>query len=282
MKKILSLGLVLILTLGLVACGSSNNGASETDNSANANVAGEAGAPANKLEEIKDKGVLVVATDANYPPFDFPAIIDGNQEIVGIDMDIGQAIADDLGVELEIQNVEFSSILAGVETGLYDLAIAGLTYSEERDEVLDFSDPYYQSRFTLTVLKDQEDDFKTLDDMVGKSVGVQTGTVQEQVAQGLEGVEIVSMGNFSDLLLQLKTGAIDSVMSEEPVAELNVLENPDLAVSDIDLDYEVGKMIAAQEGQAELLEEVNKTISKLIDGGKIEEFYQKSLELLEK
>ena len=93
------------------------------------------------LESIKEKGKLVVGTASGYPPYEFIDITSANQDIVGIDMELAQAIADKLGVELEIQDMNFTSLISSIPTHKVDMAIAGISITEERKETMDFSEP---------------------------------------------------------------------------------------------------------------------------------------------
>lgn len=131
MKKLIAIALVLVLALGTLA-GCGNQAATETDSAA------------------KDK--LIMATNAAFPPYEFYE----NETIVGIDADIAAAIAEKLGMELEIQDTEFGSIIAGVQTGKYDMGMAGMTVNEERQKQVEFSDSYATGVQVVIVSEDSK------------------------------------------------------------------------------------------------------------------------------
>ena len=157
MKKLVAVCMALVMALGLAACGGSGS-----SSSAPAASSGAVSAPAasgtsaseaddgiamtggnveeHSVEAIKAKGVLVVTTEAGYAPFEF---LDENDNVVGLDASLAQALADDLGVELDIQNIAFDSVVAEVQAGNADMAIAGLTPNADRKKSVDMSDMYY-------------------------------------------------------------------------------------------------------------------------------------------
>ncbi len=119
----------------LVACQSGSNGSQSA------------------VEAIKQKGKLVVATSPDYAPFEFQSLVDGKNQVVGADIDMAQAIADELGVKLEISSMSFDNVLTSLQTGKSDLAVAGISATDERKEVFDFSIPYYENKISFLVRK---------------------------------------------------------------------------------------------------------------------------------
>lgn len=236
-----------------------------------------------KLEEIKKKGVLVIGTSAAYPPYEFHIIDDGVDTIVGFDIEIAKAIADDLGVELEIKDMNFDAVLTGVTSGMIDLGIAGITPTDERKESADFSKVYYQAKQAVLVKADLSEEFTSAESLYGKTVGVQTGTTQEQIASGLESVNVKSLAKASDLVLELKSEKIDAVMLELPVAASYAKQNRDLAVAQ-SVEFEntdSGSAVVAAKGESELIDAVNETIDKLISEGKIDLYVSEATALAE-
>ena len=108
------------------------------------------------VEAIKQKGKLVVATSPDYAPFEFQALVDGKNQVVGADIDMAQAIADELGVKLEVSSMSFDNVLTSLQTGKADLAIAGISATEERKEVFDFSIPYYENKISFLIRKNPD------------------------------------------------------------------------------------------------------------------------------
>lgn len=267
MKKLLSMFMVLSM-LFLVACSGGNN-------SSDKNL--------NKLEQIKKNGKIVVGTSADYPPYEFHAMINGKDEIVGFDIEIAKKIAEEIGVEIEIQDMGFDAVLAGVGTGIIDIGIAGVSKTKERDEVMDFSNIYYDSTHTVITTASSNESYKSIEDFEGKTVGVQLGSIQEGIAQKeLKDVNIKSVGKVTDLILELKTGIVDLIIVETAVAESYVKQNSDLKLGEIIFsDDEGGSSVITANGEDELMEVINKVIEKLKSSGDIDKFVADANELAE-
>ena len=149
MKKAIALLLALVTLLSLTAC------------------AGKEDAASSALDQIKQKGELVVGTSADYPPYEFHAEVDGKDTIVGFDMEIAQAIADKLGVSLKIVDMSFDNLLMSLANDEFDLVIAGLSADEERRKTTDFSDPYLEAKNLILVRAEDADKYASLDDLKG-------------------------------------------------------------------------------------------------------------------
>ena len=127
----------------------------------------------NSLEAVQKKGVLTVATSPDFPPFES---LDGDQ-IVGIEVDIMEKVAETLGVEIEFEQMDFDSVLPGVQAGKFDVGMSGITVTAEREKNADFTDPYFMAAQAIVVMEDSDITCKA--DLEGKSVSVQTGTTAE-------------------------------------------------------------------------------------------------------
>ncbi len=237
------------------------------------------------VEGTNKKEKLVLGTSADYAPYEFHKEIDGKDTIVGFDIDIAKAIAEDLGVELEIKDMSFDGLLEALVTGKIDFIIAGMTPTPERAENVDFSNIYYTAVNNILINKENMDKISSLEDLKGKKIGVQKGSVQEAlVSEQVKDAEIKSLSKITDLILELKYGKIDAIVIENPVAVAYVEKNEDLMITDMKLDVnseELGSAVAAAKGSDELIEAINKTIDKLIQEGKIDEFIVKANNLLE-
>ena len=137
-KKLLGLGLALTLSLGMVACSSSGKDKEEVGD---------------KLQQIKDSGKLVLATSADYSPYEFHAMVDGKDTIVGFDVSIAKAIADEIGVELEVMDMDFDGLLGALNADKADIVLACMTPDEERVKNADFSELYYEDKNVVIVRK---------------------------------------------------------------------------------------------------------------------------------
>ncbi|MBK5251335.1 MAG: transporter substrate-binding domain-containing protein [Peptostreptococcaceae bacterium] len=275
-KKLLALLMVGIMIFAVVACSPA------AEPSAEEPVAEEPVAEMTKLDEIKEAGKLVLGTSADYPPYEFHVVKDGADAIVGFDIEIAKAIAEDLGVELEIKDMAFNGLLPALEAGGVDLVIAGLTPTEERALAIDFSEVYYTAIQGVMLNVENADSITTVEDLNGKIVGVQKGTTQEEIAKTIEGAEVKGLGKMPDLVLQLKNGNIDAVVAEKPVATAYANNNDDIMLADMTLDSgDSGSAIGFKKGAPEFVEAVNASLTKLMDADMISQYVFDAIELSE-
>lgn len=249
------------------------------------------GGNSQSLSAIKKSGKMVMYTNAAFPPFEYKDSA-GINGVSGVDVDIAKEIAKDIGVELEIQDIEFTSALAAVQNGKGAVAIAGISVKPEREKVLDFSIPYVTSVQYIIVPKDAE--VSTIEDLAGKAIGVQTGTTGDYIVSDEVNGSKDDEGNAVTGVLQdsgatvkgytsamnaaqdIQAGRLDAVVIDKMPAESICNNNPDLKC--LELVYADGTKtneeyaIAVQKGNKELLDQVNKTIQRLIDEGKIDEY----------
>lgn len=226
----------------------------------------------------KDDGKIVLGTSADYPPFEF---MDTEQNILGFDLMIAEEIAKDMGKELEVKNMEFNSLLTALQTEKIDMVLSGMNPNEERRKSVDFSEIYYLSKHYVVVNAEKADSIKQEADLNGKKIGVQIGTTQEKLArEKFPGSEIVALGSIQDILLQLKTNKLDAAITEDAVAKNAVNNNEDLVLPGIEYeDEEGGIAVAVRKDSPELVEQINKTIKRLQDENKIEEFFDEAVRL---
>ncbi|MBO8161398.1 MAG: basic amino acid ABC transporter substrate-binding protein [Thermosipho sp. (in: Bacteria)] len=211
------------------------------------------------LAEIKERGKLIVGTEPTFPPFEY---VNENNEIVGFDIDIAQKIADELGVELEILNLPFDSLIPALISDKIDLIVAGMTITEERAKVIDFSIPYFNANQAIVVRDGEPFMPQTLGDLKGKKVAVQLGTTGDLVVSDISGVTITRFQKFTDAFLELQNKRVDAVVLDEAVANAYVKTFPKFIVAAvIDTGEKYG--IGVKKGNEELLEFVNTVISNM-------------------
>ena len=231
-----------------------------------------------KLRAIKDAGEIVIYLDPNFPPFEFHG---ENKEVVGVDAEIGKAIAAELGVTAKFKEGEFDSIVMGIKGGDADIAISGLTILEERKENVDFSDKYITSYQYLIVPKASE--LATVEDLKDNTVGVgycYSGQwfMEDEIADGVlkdSKTKIKECNSAADAILELKNNRVAAIVMDEYVAKALAAkpENADFVAKK--LAYADGKEVAEDYGVAipkgnpDLVAEINKVIKKLNDEGKI-------------
>ena len=231
----------------------------------------------NTLDKVKDKGTLTVALNPHFAPFEFKTIQDGKDTIAGADIEIAKAIADELGVKVKFSEMSFDNVLASVQSGKADIAISGISATKERQKIFDFSDTYYESETVLVVKKDATGTYKETGDFVKKSVAVQKGSIQENIAKAnLSDANVVSLAQPGEAINELKSGQVEGVVLEKAIAQGYVDQNSDLAVSDITLksDSKDAYAVAMPKGSDKLKAKVNKVIAKLKKEGKIDSYVQ--------
>ena len=274
LKKILGLTLAAMMTISLVGCSSSSDG-------------GDSNEVADKLQQVKDAGVLKVGTSAEYSPYEFHKVVDGEDKIVGFDDFIVQEIAKDMGVEVEYTDMDFDGLLGALQADKVDIVLSGMTPSEERKQSVDFSEIYYTNSNVCIVAKGKEDSIKTSDDLKDLKVGVQKGTTQADYVTGDLGItDATQLKKIPDLMLELQNGKIDVIVTGKAVAEINVKNYKNVAIGNTTVGDEVAETAAAAMKKSDdkvdntaFLKSVIDTIARLEKEGKIDEYMQQALEL---
>lgn len=218
------------------------------------------------VDKIKEDGKIVMLTNAAFPPFEYTA----NGEVVGVDVDIAKAIAADLGVELEIQDMAFEGIVNAIKSGKGSIGVAGMSITEDRKKNVDFSVEYVKSKLFVLVAA-SETEITSPDNLTGMTIGVQTGTTSDVFASDVEGAEISRYGNFLDAATALMSGKVRAIVVDELTSDEILAANPDL-IRLADPLAEEAYAICVQKGNASLLEAVNTTLTRLLEEGKIDEF----------
>ena len=269
-KGLLKLALGAMSILALAACGNTSETAdsSATDSAATATT--------DKLQEIKDSGKLVMGTSADYPPYEWHLIKDGKDEIIGFDIDIAQAIADELGVELEVKDMDFDGLIPALTTGKIDIIIAGMNATEERKQSVDFTDVYYTQTDIVVIRKEDADKFTSEDSLKTAALATQKATVQETyLLETFPDAEIQSVPKWNTAIMSLTTGKVDAVMMVDTVAKQFIAQNDDLMVANFDINSTPNAAaIAVAKNGGDFLETVNNIVNEMKESGKIEELYQ--------
>ena len=257
--------------LALAACGNT---------SGTANSAAEADGA---LQEIKDSGKLVVGTCADYPPYEWHLVQDGEDQIIGFDIDIAQAIADELGVELEVKDMDFDGLIPALSTGKIDMIIAGMNPTEERKQSVDFTDIYYTQKDALVIKSEDAKDFRSEDDLKKASLATQKATIQETyLLENFPDAEIQSVPKLNTAILYLVTGKADAVLMVETVARRYVEENEGLEIADFDVASTPNESaIAVAKDSEDFLDAVNDILDEMEDSGKIEELIRTNIEIMD-
>ncbi len=275
LTRILAGVMTAAMCVGLGAC-AKTPAASGSGTASSTVSAGSTGT--DKLAKIKASGKLIVGTSADYPPFEFHQIVSGQDKIEGADIEVAQAIAKDLGVKLQVEDMSFDGLLPALTTGTVDMVIAGMTVSDERKQSVDFSDIYYTVNLKLLMRKADVNKYKSLDSFNGKSVAAQTGTSNEDAVKTEQPkANLVSLAKIPDMILELKSNKVEAVNLDSVVAASYAKKNKDLAVSDLSYATPPDQTaIAVAKGDnTSYLAAVNKTLDSLVSGKKIEAWVTK-------
>lgn len=300
MKKIASLlAAVMLLTATLAGCGNSGSGSSTTDTSSASSTAsqsstaedssaaeGETSSEASATEAgdygeftTIEEGKLIMATNAQFPPYELVSDGEGfnGTGFEGIDVEIASAIADKLGLELQIDDMDFDSALVAVQNDAADVVLAGLSYSEERDEVLDFTDSY-ATGVQVVIVKEGSD--VTMDNLGEKMIGTQRGTTgyiyaSDTPENGGYGEDHVSAyDNGATAVQALVNGQVDAVIIDEAPAKEFVAANEGLTILPgnwVEEQY----CAAVDEGNTALQNAINTALNELMDDGTVQEILDK-------
>lgn len=232
------------------------------------------------LENVQSNGKLVLATEALYPPYEY--IDDETMEYKGCDIWLAQQIADELGVELEIVDMAFDSIIPAIQSGSYDIGIAAFTKTDERAEVIDFSHIYEESKQLLIVKTGNADTYATKESLAGLKVGAQMGTVQSQlVSSALPDSELFELTTYPELSLETVNGNIAGFVVDSAVG-LSMVESSDgsLEVSNFEFTEEeasFGKACVVTKGNEDFLEVVNTVIDRVVADGSYQAAYDEAV-----
>jgi len=255
MKSLFRLfSLLVVLTFVLAACGGGDDDADD----AGGNDDGDG-------EEASGE-LYTVGVDNTYPPFEFT--VDG--ELVGIDVELIEAIAEDQGFDIEIEQMDFSGIIPSMQSKELDIGMGGMSITDERKETVDFSEPYFEAGVSL-VVADGNDDIQGLEDLDGKKVAVKNGTVGANFAEEAQdeyGFEIVQVSDSASMFQEVINGSSDALMEDYPVISYAITEG------DLELQIVGDRLtgdnygISVLKGENdELLEKINEGLANLKDSG---------------
>ena len=274
LKKAGAAVLALTLTAALAGCGSSASSTAASSDIAAASTADTA--DETELDKVKAAGKLVVGVEGTYPPFTYH---DDNGELTGLDIELGKALADKLGVEVEFQEAAWDSLLIGIDTERFDTVINSVSITDERAEKYDFSDPYYYEARRVVVRAD-DDSIHGPEDLNGKKIATNTTNafIPWYEEQGVEVVGVDTSGEAIDLLL---SGRVDFVGINVPVLNAYLQEHPDAAdkVKEAFVIPNSEDVIAipVRKGEPEFLDAINAALAELREEGTLKKISEKYL-----
>ena len=288
-KKLAAFALAATMSLGLLtACGGGTTGTADTPAaSTDTPAATESAAPESETPAADgtfttvEDGKLIMSTNATFPPYEMVADGDGvnGSGYEGIDIEIAYALADKLGLELVIDDMDFDAALLAVQNNSADMMLAGLSYSEERDEVVDFSDPY-ATGVQVVIVKEGSD--VTLDNLGDYMIGTQRGTTGYLYASdtpengGYGEDHVIGYDSGVTAVQELINGTIDAVIIDKQPAEAYVAANPDAGLTILPGNWvEEDYCLAVDEGNTALLNALNTALNELKSDGTLDEIVAK-------
>ena len=278
LKKSVAALAALTLTAALAGCGSSASSAAASTDAASTDTAASAAETSgeNELDKIKAAGKIVIGVEGTYPPFTYH---DDSGELTGLDIELGKAVAEKLGVEAEFQEAAWDSLLIGIDTGRFDTVINSVSITDERKEKYDFSEPYYYESRRVVVRAD-DDSIQTEDDLNGKRIATNTTNafIPWYEEHGASVVAIDTSGEAIELVLSNRA---DFLGTSVPVLNAYLDEHPDvkdkLKEAFVIPNSESQVAIPVRKGETELLDAINAALDELREEGVLKEISEKYL-----
>ena len=263
MKKLLALVLALVMVMALAACAPSNDGTESTPAANDGESNGEA-----KLVTIEE-GKLIMSTNAEFPPYE---MTDDNGDYIGIDVEIATAIAQKLGLELEVLDVDFDAALLAVNEGKSDMVMAGVTVNDDRKLVMDFTDTYATGK-QVVIVKEGSD--VTIDNLGEQMIGTQRATTGNIYATDDYGEDhVTAYDNGATAVQALMNGQVDCVIIDNAPAQEYVKANAGLAILETEYvteDYAIG----CDKGNTQLVKAINEALAELVADGTVQDILDK-------
>ena len=277
MKKALSLMTAAALVLSLAACGSTASSAASSEAASPEAASSDAASSSEAASETEtaelstvEPGKLIMSTTAAFPPYEMTT---DSGEFEGIDIETAQAIADKLGLELQIDDMDFDAALLAVQQGKSDMVMAGVTVTDERQNVMDFTDSYATGIQSIIVKEDS--DIASVDDLAGKKIGTQRGTTGYLYCSDDFGDEnVVAYDNGLTAVQMLNNGQVDCVVIDNAPAKEFVAANPGLKLLDtayVEESYAIG----VGKGNTELKDAINTALEELKADGTLQAIVDK-------
>lgn len=219
------------------------------------------------LKNVKDRGYLIIGTEGNWSPWTYHD--EKSNELVGFDVEVGKEIAAYLGVEARFEESNWDSLLAGVQSGRFDIVCNGVGYTEERAQSLEFSEPYVYTRKVLIVSADNED-IKTFEDLAGKTTANSPGSTYAAIAAEY-GAEVKPIDTFGETITLLTQGRIDATINSE-VSYLDYMtQHPDAPIKIVAQSEGESVCYPVNKGEDELCKAVNEALESMRKSGKLAE-----------
>lgn len=272
-RKMVALFVVIAAVLALAGCGGNTATKPAAPAAAAKTKSGYTIGPA--IKAIKDKGYLVIGCDNSYAPFSFLDTTSASKDPVGIDIEIGKAIAEEIGVPAKLEPMLFKALLSSLTAKMVDIAIDGITPTDERKKIVDFSESYVKCEDRMIVKKANLDKYPKLESFYGKAVAANTGSIQEKFANDfIKNAQVFSSPNLPTSILELQADHVIGVVVEKSVGQQYLAAYPNLAFSPAVMEGSYAKTyaVAFNKGNDDLAALINGVVKKLIAEGKIDKW----------
>ena len=270
MKKVMSVLLMILMAVTFAACSSSSSSAAPASSETPASSE-EPAAEKNMLEQIKERGYLVIATEGTWSPWTYHD--ETSNELVGFDVEVGKEIAAYLGVEARFEEANWDALLAGVKAGRFDIVCNGVGYTEERAESLEFSDPYVYTRKVL-IVADSNEEIQSFEDLNGRTTANSPGSTYAAIAEEY-GAKVEYIDTFGETITMLTQGRIDATINSE-VSYLDYMaQHPDAPIKIVAESEGEAVCYPVMKGETELCTAVNEALQSLRDSGRLAELSNK-------
>lgn len=267
-RKFVSMSLVIALVFSLTGCGSSKN-----TEAASGNNGAESSEETGNAEKPMSGVHLEMAIDAEYAPFES---VNSDGEIVGFDVDMNAALSEILGYTYNLNDMEFTGLVSSIASGRCDYIISALTYSEERDEVVDFTDGYYTPVMAMVFKKDAG--YSSMSDFEGKKVGTTLGSIYEKIVEKIDNVQLLTYDVVNEALPIIGTNELDAVLADTSNAISFCEQDDSLTYMVVPLSFTEGIVsdfsILLPEG-SEYIDEFNEALQTIKENGTYEELIKK-------
>ncbi|HAH97116.1 MAG TPA: basic amino acid ABC transporter substrate-binding protein [Firmicutes bacterium] len=226
-----------------------------------------------KKEE--EKTTLIMGTEASFPPFEFT---DENNEPIGFDVDLARAVAEEMGLELEVRDQPFDGLIGALQANQIDIVAAGMTITPERQETVAFSNPYYNAKQSV-IVRAGENLVTSMEDLANLNIAVQMGTTGAAKAEEIKGTaddtSLKQYEKVNEAFMELTNGRVDAIIIDVPVGASYMKQFEGLEVVEA-IDFEDEQFgIAVRKDNEELLNDVNTALDNIMSSGKYDELIQK-------
>lgn len=294
MKKLLALGMATMMVLSMAGCGSTTENAqssvaestapatttaAETTQAAETAQAVDTSNMGPSLKEIYDRGYILIGLDTTFPPFCFQDPATG--DVYGMMVEFGDNLAKKLGVDVKYQAESFGTLLSDLTTDKVDLVCAAVTVTEERKEIMMFSDSYIATADTMVVRTEDLDKYSDLDSFKGTTIAANNGTSQQTHAETIEGATVIACDGSADAILQLVSGTVDACVVDSVNGRQYVEANGGkITMVDTAAFESNDKAVAAQLGNEDLVEACNEVIAEMDFDALVDYYTKLSVEIL--